>query len=72
MDDFSPGKFNFTNCLDTSRNLKCPNGICYSTITKLGTLADCDMNKTILNKIGNWKVQYPSQIFWKYIIQKYL
>ena len=48
--------------------IKCDDGQCYSIFTKINTRANCEQNRTLLNRIGYWDPAFPSQIFWKEII----
>jgi hypothetical protein len=72
VDDYTPGKFVYTNCSDTNTTLKCNQtnstnyGRCFYLTNLNGTLASCDQNRTILNQTGFWKTQFPSQDYWTY------
>jgi hypothetical protein len=75
VDDYTPGKFLYTNCSDLNSTLKCQDtynyGRCFNLTNLNGTLASCDQNRTDLNQIGFWKTQFPSQDFWTYYYYYY-
>jgi hypothetical protein len=53
------------NCTnDKLEQIKCQNGLCYSSLSILNTTATCGMNENLLVKLGTWKPVFPSQDFW--------
>ncbi|CAF0729098.1 unnamed protein product [Brachionus calyciflorus] len=54
--------------LSCTDDLKCNDGLCYSSLTSTGSLASCDLNKTQLIEKGFWNLAYPSEIFWKEVL----
>lgn len=65
VDNLNRNMMNLTIC--NSTDIKCDDGICYSQMTNLGTMATCDANRTILQNNGYWDLAYPSEIFWKFV-----
>ena len=74
MDDFSPDKFTFNECLDTGTLLKCSQkdsinfGRCFNKTAIDGSLASCSSNQTDLKQVGFWKTSFPSADYWKYSV----
>lgn len=65
MDNLNRQNMSLIICSET--DLKCGDGVCYSNLTILGTLATCETNKSIMLSNGYWNLAYPSEIFWKYL-----
>lgn len=74
VDDFSADKFTFTTCNKTETLLKCdiPNtlnfGRCFNRTYVNGSLADCSMNRDLLEQVGYWKTSFPSTDYWRKIV----
>lgn len=64
VDDFRPSVFNYTECQSVNY-LKCDDGQCYLNTMFNGTLASCETNKTLLDRVGYWNPIFPSQDYWK-------
>ncbi|RNA14741.1 sodium- and chloride-dependent neutral and basic amino acid transporter B(0+) [Brachionus plicatilis] len=70
VDDYSPDKFTFTNCMNSSLYLKCSNGKCFDINSLDGRIADCNMNETLLQMVGWWNPTFPSQDYWNKVVLK--
>lgn len=71
VDNFSSSHFNFTSCSDSESLLKCDTegsmnfGRCFKSALVDGSLANCSMDRSLLEQTGFWKTSFPSQDYWK-------
>lgn len=75
VDNFDPSVFKFNKCTDNSTLFKCDIkntvnfGKCFNLTDTIGLSNPCNEgNSSILEKIGYWKAEFPSQDYWNKVI----